>query len=139
MKAADLPALRRLYLECRQAAADWFSQDNLALSDFERDTEGEAIWVAEEADRIQGFVAAWLPDNFIHHLYIRPEIQGQGIGSELLDLCLAQIGRPARLKCVTENHRALAFYRARGWQTIDRGMGKDGEYQLMQVDACAGS
>jgi len=44
------------------------------------------------------------------------------------------IGRPAKLKCVPENIKALQFYRSKGWHTVAFGSTAEGEYQLMQTN-----
>lgn len=132
MKPKDLPALRNIYLETRAVTFQWLNETDLNLDDFDRDTEGERIWVAEFAGQLVGFISAWEPDNFIHHLFVLPTFSGKKIGSALLSTCLENIGRPAQLKCVSANADALRFYRAKGWQTVSRGVSSDGEYQLMQ-------
>lgn len=132
MTPKDLSALRSIYLETRAVTFQWLNETDLNLDDFDRDTEGERIWVAEFAGQLVGFISAWEPDNFIHHLFVLPTFSGNKIGSALLSTCLENIGRPAQLKCVSANADALRFYRAKGWQTVSRGVSSDGEYQLMQ-------
>lgn len=63
------------------------------------------------ADPLQGEIA---------HLYIRPALQGQGLGARLLnhgfDLLRARGARGAVLAVVAENHAARGFYRRMGGQ-----------------------
>ncbi len=132
MKPDDLPVVKDIYLHTRAEKFHWLNKADLHVDDFERDTEGERIWVAELEGQVVGFVSAWEPDNFIHQLFVMPEFSGKHIGSALLTVCLDSIGRPAQLKCVSANTDALGFYQAKGWQTIARGVSSDGEYQLMQ-------
>ena len=132
MKSEDIPALRRIYLQTRAEKFLWLNQTDLTIDDFEKDTKGERIWVAEQNRQIVGFVSVWERDNFIHHLFVLPAFSGKRIGSSLLAACLESIGRPARLKCVSANTEALDFYRAKGWLTVSRGTSSDGEYALLQ-------
>lgn len=129
---ADRCSLRRVYLETRRRTFNWHNRDSFKLDDFDKDTEGERIWICELSHEIVGFVSIWEP-SFIHHLFILPEFSKQGYGSQLLATCMAQMSHPIELKCVSQNTGALEFYRARGWRTISKGVSADVEYQLMQA------
>lgn len=109
----DREALRQVYLESRQTTFTWLDPASLHLSDFDRDSIGEAIWVAERDGLIIGFVSVDEEDNFIHNLFVMAMWLGHGVGSQLLATALASIGSPARLKCVAENTRAISFYQPR--------------------------
>jgi len=128
----DTPALRRIYLETRRQAFDWADSAQFKLEDFDNDTAGERIWVATgDSDAPIGFVAVWMPEHFIHHLYVAPGMAGQGAGSALLSECLTHTGRPAALKCVSRNVKARDFYKAQGWQVVSEEDGPGGKYLLM--------
>lgn len=130
----DRFSLRNVYLETRLERFTWLNGDSLKLEDFDKDTEGERIWVCECSKKVIGFISIWEPDNFIHHLFIQTEFSRRGYGSQLLEICMATIGRPAKLKCVSQNTSALQFYKSKGWRTISKGVSPDGEYQLMQAN-----
>lgn len=130
----DREALSHVYLQTRKKIFGWLDTNTLALSDFDKDTKGESIWVCEGDTGVVGFIAAQAPDKYIHHLFVLPEFSGKGIGTRLLKTCLDEIGFPARLKCVSDNTRALAFYHSHGWKTLSRDEGIDGEYHLMEVE-----
>ena len=49
-----LPVLRQLYLDSRSATFTWQDTTVFELSDFERDTDGEQIWVAVEGSEVLG-------------------------------------------------------------------------------------
>ena len=78
-----LEPLRQLYLESRAATFTWLDSQAYELSDFDRDTEGEEIWVAMESDEVVGFISIWSPDGFIHHLFVSPDYRNTGAGSRL--------------------------------------------------------
>lgn len=69
------------------------------------------VWVCEEGG-ILGFAA--LGEDVLEHLYVRPEAQGRGIGSELL--ALAKERRPGgfRLWVFQKNERARRLYERHG-------------------------
>lgn len=134
MTISDLVSLKKIYYQTRLHAFDWLMPNAIQLEDFTQDTEGEKIWVAELDAEVVGFVSAWEPENYIHHLFVLPQFAGRKIGTQLLDVCMANIARPASLKCVSANTKALEFYKARGWGTVSVGTDQWGEYQLMRVN-----
>lgn len=131
---ADRLALREIYLSSRQQVFWWMDPSALAMNDFDRDTEGEAIWVAEKDGNVAGFISIWEPENFIHAFFVAPDSTGCGIGTSLLEVCLGEIGRPASLKCSEPNKDAKAFYLSKGWKVVTEGEGPDGKYYLMHYD-----
>lgn len=98
----------------------------MTLDDFDRDTIEEYILLAEANSRILGFASIYLPDNFIHNLIVCPEVSGKGVGTQLVNNALEKMSKPVRLKCVSENHRALSFYEKNGWKKVVEE-GKAGE------------
>src|SRR4051794_10694155 len=103
MEASDLEQLKVLFLEVRRSTFTWRNIDEFLLSDFERQTRGEEVIVAERDNRIMGFISLWLPDNFIHHLYILADFQGRGIGSLLLEESITVMSGVPQLKCLVAN------------------------------------
>jgi ribosomal protein S18 acetylase RimI-like enzyme len=135
-ETGDTHALEALFLITRQHAFYWESSDKFKLEDFKQSTEGETILVAEdENDAIVGFVSVWEQDAmpFIHHLFVAPNHQRKGIGKLLMQSLLTRLSLPYRLKCVTRNKGALAFYRKQGWIEIEHGVGEDGDYLLLEL------
>ena len=126
--------LRRVFLEARLANFYWLNPAHLELSDFDHSTRGELILVATNNGTPVGFIACWEADNFIHSLFVDPKFTGKGIGKLLLKSCLATIGRPATLKCITKNSRALRFYYAQGWKKQARSRSPEGTYYLLSYD-----
>ena len=56
----------------------------------------------------------------LHHLYLRPAAQGQGVGSWVVDLIKAQ-GQDITLAALRES-RANGFYRRHGFQVVEEQM-----------------
>jgi len=124
----DRERLREIYLDSRRTAFHWMKADAFALDDFERDTAGEAILVADVSGRVTGFSSTWTAERFLHHLYLDPTARGHGHGSRLLAATIERFGTPMRLKCLTRNAPALRFYLARGFRAVGRGTGDDGDF-----------
>lgn len=133
MNKSDISSLSEIYYQTRLQTFSWVEPLDIKQNDFARDTKGERIWLAEIDNHIAGFISVSESDNFIHHLYVLPNFSDRGIGSELLNTCLKNIGRPAKLKCVSVNTRALNFYKSKGWRSISVGVSEHEEYQLMEM------
>ncbi len=129
--AADRAAMARIYHHCLASAA-WMPPEVAAVADFDRDTEGERLFVMESAGRVIGFISIWEPESFIHHLYVDPEAQGRGVGPGLLTGLQRHVSPPWRLKCSCDNHRAHQFYLRQGWLERETGDSDTGPYWLME-------
>lgn len=133
-QSKDVASLRKIYLETRRLTFPWLKDQPLLLSDFDKDTADERIWICEYHGVLVGFIAVQPDEKFIHHLFVLTKYAGYGFGTQLLEQCLNEIGYPARLKCVSENEKALHFYKALGWKTIETAYSSDGEYHLMELN-----
>ncbi|MCZ8515239.1 GNAT family N-acetyltransferase [Paenibacillus filicis] len=130
----DYPDLRMIYLESRRNNFHWANIEKMSLDDFDNHTVDEYILLAEENTRILGFASLYLPDNFIHNLFVHPDFFGKGVGGQLLAASIEKMNKPIRLKCVSENHKALKFYESKGWKKVveeDKGGGK---YWVMEFE-----
>jgi GNAT superfamily N-acetyltransferase len=126
-----LEGLRKIYLESRRESFTWLEIEDFKLSDFDRDTESERIWVALKSDEVIGFISLWEPENFIHHLYVSSEHHKTGVGSKLLEA--AKLTYPElNLKCMSHNENALDFYVSQGFVKGIKGSGDCGDYYLMK-------
>lgn len=138
-KKTDIPQLEKLFLVTRQQTFNWEKPDKFKLTDYKNATEGETVFVAEEekTGEIVGFISVWEKDEhpFIHHLFIAPDHQKKGVGSLLIKNLFAWLPRPYRLKCVLRNEKAISYYLKHNWLEIDRGIGEDGEYALLELPA----
>jgi len=131
---SDRHQLRKIYLESRMHEFSWLNSSLCTPNDFDRDTEGEIIWVATDNNHLLGFISVWKRDNFIHNLFVHPDFVGRGVGTELLQVCLKDIGLPVTLKCSKPNVKARDFYLSKGWLVISEGENVDGKYDLMGID-----
>jgi GNAT superfamily N-acetyltransferase len=79
------------------------------------------VYVAELQGEPAGSVS--VDDEFLRTLYVRPKLQGSGVGSALHDLALERLrargSRTALLWTLEENRPARRFYEKRGWTLID--------------------
>lgn len=124
-------AVAQCYLDTRRHAFSWRQPDSMQLADFERDTADESLLVALADDgSVLGFAGVYPRENFVHHLYVRPEQQGHGVGSALLQACETRYSSRPTLKCYAANAQALAFYRRHGWQPAGEGVDAEGHRWL---------
>ncbi|WP_281232568.1 GNAT family N-acetyltransferase [Flavobacterium gelatinilyticum] len=129
----DFEALRTLFLEERQRTFSWLDTSEFHLEDFDKQTQGEVILIAKINDTIVGFISVWMPNNFIHHLYIDNQYQGQNIGTELLKAVIQITQFPITLKCLQNNKKAVAFYRRKGFIEKSKGESPNGTYILFEL------
>jgi GNAT superfamily N-acetyltransferase len=129
---ADRDRLHRIYLDSRRATFHWLDTSAYKLEDFDTDTQGEKLLVAvNDKDEALGFVSIWVPDNFIHNLFIIPGLERQGIGMALLNAATDLFDLPLTLKCMERNHNAINFYKANGWRIKGKGSDENGDYYVM--------
>ena len=129
----DKESLARIYLESRVAHFHWADRSVFSLGDFECDSQDEEIFVACEASgQVTGFVSVWVPESFVHLLFVAPGHEGQGIGRKLLDHVAGCLPLPLRLKCVEANATALAFYHRLGWQAVSHGLDQQQRYLVLE-------
>ncbi len=132
--ACNLESLRKLYLDSRRDSFPWLKADSFRIEDFDRDSQGERIWLSEVLGNVAGFISIWEPDNFIHHLYVATEYQGQGVGSMLLNCAKMKYGNLS-LKCMVQNQKALNFYLSQGFEIVSQVDDELGGYYYMSFVA----
>lgn len=125
-----LPVLRQIYLSSRQVTFEWLDTKQFCLIDFDKDVEGEQIWVALHKGKPVGFISIWEPEGFIHHLYVSPEYLRKGIGVKLLDFVKPRYTRLS-LKCMRPNKSALKFYQSQGFVSQSQHMDEFGGYHYL--------
>lgn len=86
-------------------------------------------WVCEIDGSIGGFAIADLQEENIWALFLKPEVEGLGIGSKLHDLMLDwyfSTGKQQVWLATSPGTRAEKFYRKKGWTAA----GKHGEDEI---------
>ncbi len=126
----DFEQLPAIYNQAR-ASVGCFSDLPVSLGEMFKLIQGERVCIAELNQHVAGFVSIWEPDRFIHHLYVLPACQNQGVGSALLRYCEQEYGAGLSLKCEVANSLAQAFYQHKGWIARESGVGSDGPWQRL--------
>ncbi|AYL97224.1 GNAT family N-acetyltransferase [Mucilaginibacter celer] len=129
---ADRQRLSEIYLLCRIQAFYWCDSEQFHLEDFNADTESEEVYVALSGNEIAGFIAVWIQDSFIHHLYVDAAYRAGGIGKALLAMAVERYPAPLKLKCLVKNEAAFSFYKSQGWLVVGEGSDDLGDYYLME-------
>src|SRR5581483_10232205 len=127
--AADATTVADVYLASRRAAAPRIPRGPHTDDEVRQWIASivlveQEVWVAERGGEILGI--AVLRQDFLDHLYVRPEAQRRGVGTLLLKQ--AKRGR-ARLRLYTfeANEPAREFYEKRGFTAVAFGDGTANE------------
>ena len=137
LTASDRDAVRAVFVASRDAAFVWNPPGSHRLEDFDAATAGEVVLVARIDGAPVGFASVWVPDSFLHNLFVHPAFQRRGVGSALLEACTPHFSATATLKCLRQNRSALRFYRARGWSVRSKGADAGGAYLVLARDIAA--
>ena len=89
------------------------------------------IWVADDGDRLVGFLALSRPD-WLEHLYVHPASTGQGLGSRFVELAKQELGGAVQLWTFQSNVGAHRFYERHGFVPVEWTDG-DNEEQAPDV------
>ena len=117
--ASDREALASILYRASRNVFPLAGIERIDAAEFDRQTEGESILVAEKNNRPVGFSSVWDPEHFLHHFFIDPDHHRQGMGRSLMVATMMRYGSALSLKCNTANTKARAFYRAMGWIETD--------------------
>lgn len=117
---SDLLPLSILYLDIRSREFSWTDSSALTIHDFENDTKGETVLVADDDGYPAGFISIWKPTRFIHCLYVDHSCRNRGIATALIREAGRRFGMPLSLKCMDANDTAKAFYKKMGWRETGR-------------------
>lgn len=131
-KLSHYEELREIFFTVRRNTFHWIEPETLKLSDFDESTKDELILVALIGNKIVGFISIWVPDKFIHNLFILQDFQGKGVGTALVNEAVRRVGLPLTLKCVKSNTKALNYYKSHNWKIEKEEMGNEGLYYLMK-------
>jgi GNAT superfamily N-acetyltransferase len=82
---------------------------------------GVAFWGVDHEDRLAGVMGVQpVKDvDLIRHAYVRPALQGQGIGTRLLARLAGQNTRPVLVGTWAAAEWAIGFYRRHGFDLVD--------------------
>jgi ribosomal protein S18 acetylase RimI-like enzyme len=86
------------------------------------------VWVVEERDGVVAFAA--LKGDELWHLYVRPDAQSRGHGSELLDVVKRHRPDGFDFWVFQENEGARRFYERHGCSVVRLTDGADNEERL---------
>lgn len=75
------------------------------------------IYIAEVDKRIVGFIG--LRKSRLEFIYVMPGMQGQGIGTALMEKALTKLPRPVKLAVFSENEKAKRLYEKFGFKVIE--------------------
>ena len=131
---ADTPQLENLFQLMRQHTFTTRPATVFQIGDYVKSTEGEDVWVAEDNGKILGFVSTYPSDNFIHNLFIHPDAQRMGLGTQLLSIAEANLGRPMTLKIAMDNLTPCPFYEKHGWVRVSAHADGTEPYVLYRKD-----
>ena len=133
---SDISKLEIIFLQTRRDTFYWENPDKFNLGDLKKHSEGETIFLAENKDKkILGFISVWEHDTpaFIHHFFILPDYQRKGVGSMLIESLFQWLNLPYRLKCLTRNEKAIAYYLKNEWYALEEGQSEEGDYLLLEL------
>ncbi len=124
--------LREIFFTVRKNTFHWIKPETLKLSDFDESTKDELILIALIENEIVGFISIWVPEKFIHNLFVLEGFQGRGVGTALVNEAIERVGLPLALKCVKSNTKAFNYYVSHNWKVEKEDMCSEGLYYLMK-------
>jgi ribosomal protein S18 acetylase RimI-like enzyme len=100
----------------REVIEDWYS-----AQDLEQQIDDPVFYVAEKDGEVIGFVHATVKDRkaSLHRIYLKPEYQSQGIGSNLYDKAENELKCRAdtvELEVLADNETGRNFYLHKGFE-----------------------
>ncbi|MFD2262446.1 GNAT family N-acetyltransferase [Lacibacterium aquatile] len=129
----DADRCAEIYLASRRATFTWVEPERFQLADYAESIKGEEVWVAELDGEVRAFASFFLPESFLHNLFVMPGWQRRGLGQALLGQVQRICPPPVRLKCLANNISARMFYQSMGWTEEGQGRSDLGFYVNMQA------
>jgi ribosomal protein S18 acetylase RimI-like enzyme len=86
--------------------------------------EGATVFIAEESAQVVGFALLFENIGRLDQLFVRPDAQSRGIGTELLNLTKARCPRGLHLDTQQANIGARRFYERHGFLSGREGINK---------------
>jgi GNAT superfamily N-acetyltransferase len=121
----DSAAIARVFKAAVQDAMPWLPELHTAEEDRryfrEHVLAGMEVWAVERDGEIAGFTALGTRDgvDFLEHIYVVPNQQRQGLGSELLDRAKERRPQGFRLWVFQRNAEARSFYERHGLRLVE--------------------
>jgi GNAT superfamily N-acetyltransferase len=115
---ADAAVIARIHMSSRSAAMPYLPPQRRSHEQVTRWVQDVLlrqcrIWVAVRDAEIMGYAA--LDGNLLEHLYLRPDVRRQGIGTLLLDEVRRHSPNGVSLHVFLQNTGARAFYERHGF------------------------
>ncbi|KPC84539.1 MULTISPECIES: GNAT family N-acetyltransferase [unclassified Streptomyces] len=125
-EAADAAVIARIHMTSRSATMPFLPEQRRSheqVTQWVRDVllKQCLTWVAMRNAEISGYAA--LDGDMLEHLYLRPDVRRQGIGSLLLDEVRRYSPEGVSLYVFQENTDARAFYERHGFTVLDTNDG----------------
>jgi len=128
LELADMDAAARVHRTAFDHALPWLTGLHTPEEDRwfyrERMFTTCTLWGAFDSGATTGVIA--FHDDWIEQLYILPDAQGHGVGTELLDVAKHASDR-LQLWTFQRNARARRFYEARGFAPVEETDGAGNE------------
>ncbi|HEY4022263.1 MAG TPA: GNAT family N-acetyltransferase [Pseudonocardiaceae bacterium] len=123
---ADAGAIARIQMTSRAATMPYLPLQKRSHEQVTRWVEEVVlkqcrVWVAVRDSEILGFAA--LAGDLLEHLYLRPDVRRQGIGTVLLDEVKRHSPDGVSLYVFEQNTEARAFYAYNGFTVLDTSDG----------------
>lgn len=140
----DIPEIARVFRISRESALPYLPKLHTAEEDVAffstKVYSHQTVFVLKDEGVLVGFIA--YDSDWIHHLYLLPELTGHGLGVHLLKLAKAN-SKCLRLWAFQRNQRAIDFYKKHGFKILNETDGKENEEKepdvLMQWTALSTS
>ena len=135
-RPSELSKITSFYINARSRAIGSIppiAGSDLSVSEWleRRLSSGDEIWLAIIEDEIVGLLM--LEPGWIDQLYVRPDLTGQGIGKQLLELAKARMPLGLQLWTFQSNHRAQKFYERHGFIEVERTDGQSNQEQCPDI------
>lgn len=117
----------------REVINNWYASEDL-----KKQVKDPIFFVAEEKNKMKGFIHASVKDEkaHLHRLYIRPESQGEGTGTKLYEKAEKKVreanGQFIELEVMSENTKGFDFYISRGFTEEKEEKVELNETEVMQ-------
>jgi GNAT superfamily N-acetyltransferase len=125
--AADAAVIARIHMASRAATMPYLPPQKRNHDQVTRWVEDVLlktcrVWVGVRDREILGYAA--LGGDMLEHLYLRPDVRRQGIGTLLLDTVRRHSPEGVSLHVFQQNTDARAFYERHGFTVLDTSDGR---------------